>query len=156
ADASRRRLWTHARVEHWPDLGLALESGPVLPVKLHELGRYPDRIGPRVRLYDGPAADHFLALGEWTVCHGDLAVGEAHADAVLARKKAPGIHEGAVPHRLLYELAHCLHQRRRRGGRAVRLGMADERQVFHGSSLGGSMTRRTSPARIDMGAPFFL
>lgn len=41
-----------AGVEHRPDLGLALESGPVLAVQLHELGRDPDCFGFRVDVQD--------------------------------------------------------------------------------------------------------
>src|SRR5262249_8839754 len=81
-------------------------------------------------------ADDFLALGERAVGNGDLAVREPHADAVLARQQAAGVDEGAVLQGLLHELAHGLHQCGRRLSLPVLLGMADERQVFHGFSFG--------------------
>src|SRR5580704_3047102 len=75
----------HPGVEHRPYLGLAFESGPVLAVQLHELGCDPERLGLRLGLQDRPAADDLLALGERAVGHGDLAVGEPHTRAFLAR-----------------------------------------------------------------------
>src|SRR5258708_7585328 len=98
-------LPAYARVEHRPHLGLALELGPVLSVQLHELSRNPDRFRLRIRLQDCPAPDNLLALAEWAAGHADLAVGEAHADAILGRQKTTCIDESTVLQRFLYELA---------------------------------------------------
>ena len=57
---------------------------------------------------------------------------------------------------LLDELAHRLHQRGRRRDVAIRLGMADERQVLHGLSSGGSIKRRTTPRRNRHGSRTFF
>src|SRR5262249_50100627 len=106
-------------------------SGPVLPVKLHKLGRDPDRFCSRARLQNGPAADDFLALGERTVLHRDLAVGEADPGAVLARQQPARVDERAVFERLLDELAHRLHAGGGGGGLAFFLEWGKERQIFN-------------------------
>src|SRR5215468_7876829 len=132
--AALDRLRALAGLEHRPHFGLALEFGPVFSVQLHELGRDPDRFCLRVRLQDCPAADDLLALGERAVRHADLALGQSHADAIFARQQTARIDEGAVLERFLHKLVHRLHQRWGWLGLAIRLGMADERQVFHCSS----------------------
>src|SRR5438132_1369941 len=82
--------------------------------------------GPRVGLQNGPTTDDLLALGERPIGHLDSAVGEAHANAILARQEAAGIDENAFLERFLHEPTHGLHQGGRRRRLAIRLGMADE------------------------------
>src|ERR1700676_447255 len=108
-DNEPRALPPNAGLEHRPHLRLAVESGPVLSMQLHKLSCNSDGFRPRVRLQDRPATDNFLALGKGPVRHGDLAVGEPYANAVLARHQTAGINKDSVLKGLLYELAHRLH-----------------------------------------------
>jgi hypothetical protein len=59
-----------------------------------------------------------LALGERTVGHGDLPVGQRTRTPSLLGS-TPGVDEVAVLERPLHELAHRLHQGGRWRGRAV-------------------------------------
>src|SRR5205085_11489273 len=74
---------------------------------------------------------------------------------ILARQQAARVHQGAVLERLLHELAHRLQQRGGRRGLAIRLGVADERQVFHGSSFKGSDHATNEPSADRHIAGFF-
>src|SRR5262245_21626490 len=127
-------------------LGLALEAGPVLPVQVHELRRDAERVGLRLRLQDGPAADDLFALGKGAVGHLDLALGQPDAGAVLARAKAARADQRTVLGAPLDEPAHRFHQGRRRRRVAIRFRAADECEVFHGSSSSG-LDHATNKAR---------
>src|SRR5262245_40368191 len=62
-----------ARPGDLADLTLTLPSGQVLLVQIHEPGGPFQHLGFRRRVEDGEAADHFLGLREWPVCHGHFA-----------------------------------------------------------------------------------
>src|SRR6516164_3374933 len=153
---SRRRsapvLWALTRVEHRPHFRLAFELGPVLAVQFHELGCDADRLGPGIHFQDCPTSDHLLGFGERSIGYGDLAPGEPDAGAVLAGQETPGVHERPVFERLLDESAHRFHQCLRGRGFTVRLGVANEGQVFHACGLPccALTLRRTSPSQIDV------
>src|SRR5262249_52429925 len=89
-------LGTHARVEDRTHLGLALELGPVLTVQLHELGRDARHFLFRLRLEDRPTTDDFLAFRERPIGDGDLALGQAHPDALIAGQKTARVDQRAL------------------------------------------------------------
>ena len=131
----------------------ALEPGPVLAVQVHEVGRNPDRLGLRVRLQDGPAPDDLLALGERAIGHGDLAVREPQADAILARQQPAGVDKRAILERLLTNFPIAAIKAGRGGLSRYDSEWRMNVRYFMVPPV-GSIRRRTDRNRIDM-SPFW-
>src|SRR2546427_436129 len=124
ASAAVRRVIHHLAHFHFQILR------PESDVRFQEFAGPLDRVLLRGHIVDRVAADDFLRLGEGSVRHRDLPVGQPSARALRRRRETAHPYHDAFLGRFLTQLPDLLDERRRR--LSTRLARLHNRHEFHG------------------------